>query len=479
MATTAAAVTYEEFSVSANKSDGANDSKAATATGASAGPSRYADNDKSMSTKTDYYGIQFYAPPVIHGPAAAVDMFGRHLHQQHPPAAVTAYHRAQSQHQHHQMPWESTAAVLQQDHESSILQMNPLLGTATAADDPSTARYPGPRPLQQRPKSMARMVNYAEPLAFLAAEADDRALLDSLPALQFALQRATGKQQSGAAPGIYQQRRHLQRLPPPPPPPPPPQLHRLHHHHRYAPARYTQVPFLYNLPPPPPAQRQLAPAEYDLVTQFNRLLKQREREEDRLNDEDEEETATRPAAKPKKTKKKKKKKKKRARTTPVPPPPASVEEDVNEQDDKQQQQDDDRLENEQPTSEEQESQNVHTSEKLPDGTVLNENEAESQNVLDEPALISEQFGGDLTFEDGEGERVEFQLHGLGGPESYKFGFDTGKGSNRQFRYEERDSGGNVRGHYGYLDGEGKMQVYNYSSHPELGFQAQKSETLEV
>jgi len=41
--------------------------------------------------------------------------------------------------------------------------------------------------------------------------------------------------------------------------------------------------------------------------------------------------------------------------------------------------------------------------------------------------LSEQFGGDLTFEDGGGERVEFQLHGIGGPESYKFGFDTGNG----------------------------------------------------
>lgn len=41
--------------------------------------------------------------------------------------------------------------------------------------------------------------------------------------------------------------------------------------------------------------------------------------------------------------------------------------------------------------------------------------------------LSEQFGGDLTFEDGGGERVEFQLHGIGGPDSYKFGFDTGKG----------------------------------------------------
>lgn len=240
--------------------------------------------------------------------------------------------------------------------------MNPLLATAIAADDPSAIRYPGPRSLQQRPKSITRMVNYAEPLAFLAAEADDRTLLDSLPTLQFALHRATGKQQTAAAPGIYQQRRQPQRLSAPT------QLHRLHqpqhHHHRYAPTRFTQVPFLYNLPAPPPAQRQLAPAEYDLVTRFNKLLKQREREEDRLNDDEEEEMTTRPAAKPKKTKKKKKKKKKRTRTTPVPPPPASIEEEVNEQDDKQQQQDDEKSENEPLISEEQESQNVHTNEKV-------------------------------------------------------------------------------------------------------------------
>jgi len=52
-------------------------------------------------------------------------------------------------------------------------------------------------------------------------------------------------------------------------------------------------------------------------------------------------------------------------------------------------------------------------------------------------------------------------------------------ANRQFRYEERDTGGNVHGHYGYLDNDGKMQVYNYSSHPELGYRAQKAEALEV
>lgn len=60
-----------------------------------------------------------------------------------------------------------------------------------------------------------------------------------------------------------------------------------------------------------------------------------------------------------------------------------------------------------------------------------------------------------------------------------YNYDVQNRSNRQFRYEERDNGGNVHGHYGYLDNDGKMQVYNYSSHPELGYRAQKAETLEV
>lgn len=51
--------------------------------------------------------------------------------------------------------------------------------------------------------------------------------------------------------------------------------------------------------------------------------------------------------------------------------------------------------------------------------------------------------------------------------------------NRQFRYEERDANGHVRGHYGYLDGNGKLQVYNYTAHPDFGFQSQKVETLEA
>ncbi|BET01368.1 Insect cuticle protein [Nesidiocoris tenuis] len=68
------------------------------------------------------------------------------------------------------------------------------------------------------------------------------------------------------------------------------------------------------------------------------------------------------------------------------------------------------------------------------------------------------------------ERVEFQLHGQNGPESYKFGFDTGGGKNRHFRYEEKDQKGNVKGHYGYYDKTGKLQVVNYHA-DEHGFHA--------
>ncbi|XP_026751093.1 uncharacterized protein LOC113511623 [Galleria mellonella] len=69
------------------------------------------------------------------------------------------------------------------------------------------------------------------------------------------------------------------------------------------------------------------------------------------------------------------------------------------------------------------------------------------------------------------DRTEFRMHGMKGPHSYQFGYDTGKGKNRQFRYEERDNDGIVRGHYGYMDKRGKLRVVNYRAHPEHGFQA--------
>ncbi|XP_072940281.1 uncharacterized protein [Epargyreus clarus] len=72
----------------------------------------------------------------------------------------------------------------------------------------------------------------------------------------------------------------------------------------------------------------------------------------------------------------------------------------------------------------------------------------------------------------DGERTEFRMHGMKGPHSYQFGFDTGKGKNRQFRYEERDNEGRVKGHYGYMDKNGKIRVVNYDADPEHGFRAE-------
>lgn len=75
-------------------------------------------------------------------------------------------------------------------------------------------------------------------------------------------------------------------------------------------------------------------------------------------------------------------------------------------------------------------------------------------------------------------RTEFRMHGMKGPHSYQFGYDTGKGKNRQFRYEERDNDGLVHGHYGYMDKLGKLRVVNYSAHPEYGFRAEEPVTKE-
>ncbi|XP_045446567.1 uncharacterized protein LOC123654725 [Melitaea cinxia] len=74
--------------------------------------------------------------------------------------------------------------------------------------------------------------------------------------------------------------------------------------------------------------------------------------------------------------------------------------------------------------------------------------------------------------ESKGERTEFRMHGMKGPHSYQFGYDTGKGKNRQFRYEERDNDGHVRGHYGYVDKFGKLRVVNYDADPEHGFRAE-------
>jgi hypothetical protein len=38
--------------------------------------------------------------------------------------------------------------------------------------------------------------------------------------------------------------------------------------------------------------------------------------------------------------------------------------------------------------------------------------------------------------------------------------------------EERDSDGNVKGFFGYLDRNQKLKIYNYTSTAEKGFQIQ-------
>lgn len=43
-----------------------------------------------------------------------------------------------------------------------------------------------------------------------------------------------------------------------------------------------------------------------------------------------------------------------------------------------------------------------------------------------------------------------------------------------FRFEEKDKSGIVKGHYGYYDKQGKLQVVNYDAHPHEGFHAESS-----
>jgi len=70
------------------------------------------------------------------------------------------------------------------------------------------------------------------------------------------------------------------------------------------------------------------------------------------------------------------------------------------------------------------------------------------------------------------ERISFQIHGQEGPHSYRYGYDTGNGYNRQFKYEERTGEGYVTGRYGFYDKYGKLQVINYKSDPIHGFHAE-------
>ncbi|UYV75533.1 hypothetical protein LAZ67_13000534 [Cordylochernes scorpioides] len=70
-----------------------------------------------------------------------------------------------------------------------------------------------------------------------------------------------------------------------------------------------------------------------------------------------------------------------------------------------------------------------------------------------------------------GERYIFHEQGFQGPQSYRYGYDTGGEFNRQTRFEERSEDGHVRGSYSFVDPSGKTRVVNYEAHPETGFQS--------
>jgi len=70
------------------------------------------------------------------------------------------------------------------------------------------------------------------------------------------------------------------------------------------------------------------------------------------------------------------------------------------------------------------------------------------------------------------DRLSFQIHGHDGPDSYRYGYDTGHGYNRQFRYEEKDGKGQLKGRYGFFDVDGELKVVNYSADPYAGFHAE-------
>ena len=44
--------------------------------------------------------------------------------------------------------------------------------------------------------------------------------------------------------------------------------------------------------------------------------------------------------------------------------------------------------------------------------------------------------------------------------------------NRQFRYEERNGAGHLKGRYGFFDKYGELKVVNYSADPYAGFHAE-------
>ena len=76
----------------------------------------------------------------------------------------------------------------------------------------------------------------------------------------------------------------------------------------------------------------------------------------------------------------------------------------------------------------------------------------------------------------ETDRVQFQIEGHEGPETYIFGFDTGYGKSRQYRLEERHRDGTVKGQYGYYDAKGKLRTVRYIARPFEGYMEKHHET---
>ncbi|XP_043254716.1 uncharacterized protein LOC122398683 [Colletes gigas] len=69
----------------------------------------------------------------------------------------------------------------------------------------------------------------------------------------------------------------------------------------------------------------------------------------------------------------------------------------------------------------------------------------------------------------ESDRIQFQMEGHEGPQTYIFGFDTGHGKSRQYRLEERLQDGTVKGQYGYYDARGKLRTVRYVARPFEGY----------
>ncbi|XP_043470139.1 uncharacterized protein LOC122503607 [Leptopilina heterotoma] len=114
----------------------------------------------------------------------------------------------------------------------------------------------------------------------------------------------------------------------------------------------------------------------------------------------------------------------------------------------------------------------------------NQELSEDENVANETEGEEEdgKFPKKITNVSGispDGDRVEFQIQGHEGPRTYLFGYDTGEGSNRQYRLEEKLKDGTVKGQYGYYDARGKLRAIKYVAKPSEGYQEQHHSSPEI